>query len=78
MLEAITVVIMLIGGIVFCAAIVPIIIVLVEKIQHKQTKIVYKFSRELFDAEYSKCPNEEDQFIRRFDVDVLEFRNHFD
>ena len=78
MLGVIVVVIMLTAGIVFCASIVPIIIVLVEKIKHNRTKIVYKFSKELFDAEYSKCPNEEDQFIGRFDMDFLEFRNHYD
>ncbi len=78
MLGVITVVTILTGVIVLCASIVPIITVLVEKIKHKQTKTVYKFSKELFDAEYSKCPNEEDQFIGRFDMDFLEFRNHYD
>ncbi len=75
---AIVVVIMLTGGIVLCASIVPIITVLVEKLKHKQTKIVYEFPQELFDAEYPKSPNEEDQLIGRFDMDFLEFRNHYD
>ena len=78
MLGVIAMVIMLIGGTILCASIVPIITILVERTKHKQTKIVYEFSKDLFDAEYSKSPNEENQFIGRFNMDFLEFRNHHD
>ena len=74
-------------GTVICASIVPIITVLIGMRKPNKTKIVYKFSKELFDAEFSKRPDEYEidfeqrhkgQFIGRFDMDFLEFRNHCD
>ena len=58
--------------IIACTLVVPIIVILIEKLKPKKESIVYTFSQELFDAEYND-KKEKDCFENRFKVDSFRY-----
>lgn len=75
------VLVLVIIGIVLCVSVVPVITLIWEKVKPKKEekeKIVYKFSQELFEAEYKESDEAKKQFVGRFGTDFNWFKNHFD